>query len=529
MNVLDRAIRAVNPEKALRREYARRKLSVIENSGYGNYGANHYKSSVKGWADSGGSSREDIEDNLPTLRQRCRDLYMGVPLATGAVKTYRTSVIGAGLSLKPKVDAEGLGIPEEQADELEKEILREWNLWADATDCDAARLSNFYELQQLAFLNWMFSGDVLILLPTWKRSGSVYDLRIQMVEADRCSTPADKRNDLSDKIVDGVERNEKGEVTAYYISNRHPMERRGYEMKWNRVEAYGKTTGRRNVLHLMNRERIGQVRGVPILAPIIESLKQIGRYTEGELVAAVVAGYTTVFIQSQDPGGNLLGEMIPEEEQIDAGNDSTVELSAGGIVELAPGETANAVTPGRPNTSFDGFVTAICKQIGAALELPQELLMKQFTASYSASRGALLESWKTFQMYRDWMASGFCQPIYEEWLSEAVAKGRIRAPGFFSDPAIRKCYTGAEWYGPAQGQLDPKKEAEAAALRVQFGFSTGAREAMEITSTDFADNIKEIRKETAMWKQAGISPQISAQSSGTEEDTAKQEKGDEGT
>ena len=155
--------------------------------------------------------------------------------------------------------------------------------------------------------------------------------------------------------------------------------------------------------------------------------------------------------------------------------------------------------------------------------------MKQFTASYSASRGALLESWKTFQMYRDWMASGFCQPIYEEWLSEAVAKGRIRAPGFFADPAIRKCYTGAEWYGPAQGQLDPKKEAEAAALRVQFGFSTGVREAMEITSTDFADNIKEIRKETAMWKQAGISPQISAQSSGTEEDTAKQEKGDEGT
>lgn len=322
MNVLDKAIRAVSPEKALKREYARKRLFMVENSGYGNYGANRYKSSVKGWNDTGGSSRDDIEDNLPLLRQRCRDLYMGVPLATGAVKTYRTSVIGAGLSLKPKVDAGGLGIPEEQADELEKQILREWNLWADATDCDAARLSNFYELQQLAFLNWMFSGDVLILLPTWKRSGSVYDLRIQMVEADRCSTPADKRNDLSDKIVDGVERNEKGEVTAYYISNRHPMERRGYEMKWNRVEAYGKTTGRRNVLHLMNRERIGQVRGVPILAPIIESLKQIGRYTEGELVAAVVAGYTTVFIQSQDPGGNLLGEMTRRK------NRSTPEMTA---------------------------------------------------------------------------------------------------------------------------------------------------------------------------------------------------------
>ena len=524
MNLLDRAIEAISPERALQRESARRRLQIIQNSGYGNHGANHHKTSTAGWLDDGGSSKEDIEDNLPTLRQRSRDLYMGTPLATGAVKTYRTSVVGEGLSVKPKINAEALGITDEQAAEIERQITTEWNMWADSTDCDAARQSNFYELQQLAFTNWMLSGDVLALLPAWRRTGSIYDLRVSLVEADRCSTPPGKRTDLDERIVDGVERDKNGEVVAYYISKRHPLGRIQRDQDWVRVEAYGKLTGRRNVIQLFNRERIGQVRGVPLLAPIIEALKQIGRYTEAELIAAVVAGLTTTFIETEDPGGNLLGEMIPEEEQIDHDNDGTIEMSPGGIVELAPGEKANAVTPGRPNTSFDGFVSSICKQIGAALELPQELLLKQFTASYSASRGALLEAWKTFNMYRDWMASGFCQPIYEEWMCEAVAKGRIKAPGFFADPAIRRCYTNAEWYGPSQGQLNPIDEVKAAGLRMQYGLSTGAKEAMELTSTDYAENCAQIAKERAMRQAAGMEEiREDKQSSGIKRNGDKEE------
>ena len=501
MNLLDRAIFTVSPERAVHRLAARKKHEIL-NSGYGNYGASHTKKSLRGWIYGGGSSREDIEDNLPTLRQRCRDLYMGTPLATGAMKTYRTSVIGAGLSLKPKIDAEGLKITEAQAEKLEKEILREWNLWADSTDCDAARMSNFYELQQLAFLNWITSGDVLTLLPVWKREGSVYDLRVNMIEADRCFTPPNKT--VPDgKIVDGVERNKKGEVVAYHIAKNHPLGRKGYDRECDRVEAYGKKTGRRNVLHLMNRERIGQVRGVPLLAPVVEALKQLGRYTDAELVAAVISGYLTVFIEKEDAAdGRPVGEAIPDEALVDAGDQNSIEMAPGAIVDLNPGEKASAVTPGRPNGGFDGFVTAISKQIGAALELPPELLMKQFTSNYSASRGALLEAWKTFDMYRDWMASGFCQPIYEEWLCEAVAKGRVRAPGFFADPAIRKCYTNAEWYGPSRGQIDPKKEVEAAQLRVEYGLSTATKESMELTGTDFRDNMKQIKKENAMKRDA---------------------------
>ena len=39
---------------------------------------------------------------------------------------------------------------------------------------------------------------------------------------------------------------------------------------------------------------------------------------------------------------------------------------------------------------------------------------------------------------------------------------------------------------------------------MQYGFSTGAKEAMELTSTDYADNCKQIEKEKKMQKDAGM-------------------------
>lgn len=107
MNALDRVIAAVSPQTAVKRAAARRKLDILD-SGYGNYGASHTKKSLAGWLYGGGSAKEDIQDNLSTLRQRCRDLYMGVPLATGALKTCRTNVIGSGLRLKSQIDYEAL-------------------------------------------------------------------------------------------------------------------------------------------------------------------------------------------------------------------------------------------------------------------------------------------------------------------------------------------------------------------------------------------------------------------------------------
>lgn len=117
-------------------------------------------------------------------------------------------------------------------------------------------------MQQLAFLNALLSGDSFALMTTTKRVGSVYDLRIQTLEADRVSTPDNER--ANPLFCEGVEKNKAGEVVAYYVSKFHPLSFADREPReWVRVLAYGEKTGRRNILHIMNRERIGQVRGVP--------------------------------------------------------------------------------------------------------------------------------------------------------------------------------------------------------------------------------------------------------------------------
>lgn len=499
MSKIDRFIANIAPKWALQREMARKRLKLM-NSGYSEHGASRKKKSLLGWLMSAGSPDEDIIDNLETLRERSRDLYMGVPLATGALKTARTNIIGTGLRLKPTIDAEFLGLSDEEVTALKRAIEREFSLWADDVFCDAMRMNNFYDLQQLACISQFMSGDCFSLLPIIPYQYSVYDLRIRLIEADRCSDPLEKGGR---DIRGGVEVDSSGAVIAYWFTNKHPLSTTAARMEWTRVEAFGKRTGRRNVLHLMESERPEQRRGVPLLAPVIESLKQLGRYTEAELMAAVVSGMFTVFIESESPDGGQLGEGIPLEQQI-SDDDSDYELGNGAVLGLAPGEKANIANPGRPNTAFDGFVTSILRQIGSALEIPYELLIKHFTASYSASRAALLEAWKMFRMRRAWMASDFCQPIYEEWFAEAVSKGRIDAPGFFDDPLIRKAYTKAEWHGPSQGQLDPLKEAEAAKVRVEEGFSTRERETAELTGGDFEMNHRQRVREENMRREGEV-------------------------
>lgn len=131
-NIFDRAVIAVAPVHAAKRAAARAALSVI-NSGYGNYGANLTKKSMRGWEFYGGSPKEDIEDNINVLRQRSRDAYMGIPTAAAALKTMRTNVIAGGLMPAPQIDGEYLGLSEEEMERLQAQIVREFSLWADGT------------------------------------------------------------------------------------------------------------------------------------------------------------------------------------------------------------------------------------------------------------------------------------------------------------------------------------------------------------------------------------------------------------
>ena len=82
---------------------------------YGRYGASVTKKSLRSFIPSSKGPDEDITRNLDILRARSRDLFQGSPLATGALKTLRTNVVGSGLMLNPHIDSKFLKLSEEEA------------------------------------------------------------------------------------------------------------------------------------------------------------------------------------------------------------------------------------------------------------------------------------------------------------------------------------------------------------------------------------------------------------------------------
>ena len=134
-----------------------------------------------------------------------------------------------------------------------------------------------------------------------------------------------------------------------------------------------------------------------------------------------------------------------------------------------------------------------CGVVSGEYQWKQASKRGRFVAENPAAeaRGALNEFWRTCGMQRDWFADDFCQPVYEEWFTEAVARGRISAPGYFSDPAIRKAYTACSWNGPARTNLNPVQEVTAAIKRVEACFSTAQEETAQMTGGDYNRNIKQ--------------------------------------
>ena len=84
---------------------------------------------------------------------------------------------------------------------------------------------------------------------------------------------------------------------------------------------------------------------------------------------------------------------------------------------------------------------------------------------------------------------------YEIWLTEAVARGRISAPGFLTDPILRQAYLGSEWIGPSQGQLDPTKEVQAAVMAIENGLSTREAEAVKLNGSQYSTNADKLAVE----------------------------------
>jgi len=498
-NLIDKLVTYVNPKEGARRMMARQVMAI--SGGY--HGGGKSRAPMRNFNPFGGSPEVDINLDLPELRPRSRDLARNAPPATAAIGVNVSSVVGTGLSMQPRIHRDVLKLEDTRAEAWEANTRRRFEVWASSHLCDAEMTSNFYELQAVAFRSMLESGDVFSMLPQIQRPGWPFRLAVQLLEADRVSNP-DFRADTAN-IVGGIEVGHYGEPVFCHVSNRHPGSINRAGLTWKKVAFVGGKSGRRNVLHMFEVLRPNQKRGVPYLAPVIEQLKQLERYTDAELQAAVISAAFAVFIK-MDPQAfqDLFEDDDTRNTFLQKGMQWDGSLDSGQAVNLLPGEEISAATPGRPNSEFDPFVTALFRQIGMALELPYEVLVHHFQSSYTAARAAMLSAWRVFRRRREFLSSKFCQPIYETWLAEEVAAGHIAAPGFFADPIVRAAWCGTKWTGDAPGVLDPMKEANAAEKRLDIGITTLDAESIAHDGEDWESKHKQQVKEKNMRRKDGL-------------------------
>ncbi|MCJ8168641.1 phage portal protein [Atopomonas sediminilitoris] len=471
-------------------------------------GASRLLRSMVSWVPGLGSPQRDLntsERNM--LVARSRDAMRNHLLARAAIGRLRTNVVGTGLVCRSQVDADALGVSAQQAEQLNGALDRIWSLYADnPRECDAEASLNHYQLQALVLVSAMVGGDVFIATPDQERPGCLFSTRLQLIETDRVSNPNGGLDTAN--LVDGIEFDALGAPVRYHVSTDYPGEfRRGHTLRWEPLPVFGRETGRRRIMHVMaDKERPGQKRGAPYLAPVLEPLQKLERYSSAELMAAVLSAFFTVFIEKTDAfdDGKMtlaaLGQGESSRSTDDAAGDDSIQLGEGAIIDLGKGEKAAVANPARPNAQFDPFFMAVVKEIGAALELPLEELLLHYNSSYSAARAAMLQAWRYYSLRRWWLTCDFCQPSRELIIDEAVARGLIDLPGY-ADPAKRRAYCQALWIGPARGAIDELKEAKAARERIDIGVSNETLETAAMTGEPwqqvYRQRVREVQQRRA--------------------------------
>lgn len=475
-------------------------------AGLGGYdAANADTKRTRGWRPRRGSAASDLLPALNVLRARSRDLDRNNALAHGAANTKVNGAIGSGVRLRSVLDADVLGLSPEQASGLQYQIEREWEIFE--RECDFAGQLHLRDWQRVAFRSARVSGDVAVVRRYRKRGGDTYGTKLVLIEADRICNPGEGP-DMSNR-QGGVQLGPDGELLGLHICDRHPGDRFATSLNWSYVPMRG-ASGMRQALLAAEIERPGQVRGVPIFAAVEQDLKQLSDYSAAEIKAAINDAYLFAFEESpaevDDDGNPILTRADGQQD-----NDGELTLDDLSVVSLAPGRKVNVKAPSRPNTAFDGFVAAFCKQIGVALGIPYELLLQHFAASFSASRGALELAYKVAMIEQDWFIRSVMDPIREWQFTEMVATGRFSAPGFFADPIRRAAWLGRMWIGPTRVQINPQVEANADATDLENGAKTLEQVMSERTGGDFDTKSRQVLRERAILGTAQTQRQLPPQ------------------
>jgi lambda family phage portal protein len=279
--------------------------------------------------------------------------------------------------------------------------------------------------------------------------GLAVPLQLQVLEADHLDSGKTGETRDGGFVMQGVEFDRLGRRQAYWLFPNHPGEARGGALVSSRVPA-------RHVLHLFERLRPGQVRGVPWFAPAMLKLRDLDAYDEAELVRKKIEACFAAFVTGvQDE--ETLGRARIEPDG------ARVETFEPGMIEyLEPGRDVRFAAPAASG-GYAEYLRLQLHAVAAGVGLTYELMTGDLSqVNYSSIRAGLIEFRRRMEALQ-WqlLVPGLCAPVWRRFIATAQAAGRL------PEGAI-----GAEWTAPRFEAVDPLKDIQADILAVRAGVMT---------------------------------------------------------
>ena len=460
-----------------------------------------------------------------TLRKRSLQLFTENPYAKGIIRRILRNEIHTGLTASANPLGSILWPDMDDMKQAEMSVKygdlmsQQFELYANNYELfDFKKQLTFGEFQELVRREAILCGDGVIIsrvnrytgLPAW-----------DWINGNNIRTPGDYKVASGHKIINGVEIDEYGRHVAYYIQKVV-----GDDIKFERVPVKGEKSGRQISWMVYGSEKkADDVRGEPLLACVLGMLKDIDRYKDAEVRAAVINALIAFTVQRDDsspigsrPTAGLqrpMHEVGPIAAEDKTGH-QPIQLMQPGTVfdDLAPGEKVVSYQTNRPNVNYAAFEGAILDAICWSLEVPPEIVKLKFTSSYSASRQANNE-FEVYLKYRNFKnAKDFCQIIYEEFIIQSVLNNQMELPGFVlacfdsSKWRIKAAWLSCAWSGLSRPSVERTKDVKAANDALDNGLTTFDDECRRLSGKSFRQTIQILKKEIDYAHQMGFNPHI---------------------
>jgi lambda family phage portal protein len=418
-----------------------------------------------------------LQNNLLTLRDRCRDMDRNNPWIRRYLEACEDNI------LKPRV-AFSLQMqctfpPDfKKPDKMARDLIEmKWAEWSQKKNCTSNGEDSLFEVCRLSVRSQKRDGGILIRKikdPNINQFG----FALRMIEIDHLDHNYTTKLSNGSRVVMGVEKNSQDKVTAYYLLEGHPGDLLFGGNQGNRIRVPAD-----EIIHYYRKERVTQSIGVPEIAPVVVRNRHLDQYEEAELVASRKGAAKGVyFINAQ--GNQYKGESA--ETSDDASSDGEgAQLSdtePGQDEQLPAGTEVVPYDPKHPTDAFGEFLKYSLLGISAGSGISYMTLTGDLSqANYSSLRSGSLSERKGWIKAQGHMIENLILPIFDEWLPAAILNGAIKLPYSKLAQFNRPKFIGCRWEW-----VDPEKDVNAATKAVDAGF-TSRSQICDETGEDFEE------------------------------------------